>query len=85
MGEEMSARSRERIAADESTVIAELSLGVYVVEGLEGDGSFPEPPWADQSEGFEAYDRSDDLIDQPPAPETDPWRRGRQFSERNTL
>ena len=81
----MSARGRERIAADESTVIAELSLGVYVVEGLEGDGSFPEPPWADQSDGFEAYDRSDDLIDQPPAPETDPWRRGRQFSEGNTL
>ena len=40
----MSARSRERIAADESTVIAELSLGVCTVEGLEGNGSFPNPP-----------------------------------------
>jgi hypothetical protein len=75
-GEEMSARSRELVAADESTVIAKPFLDAIVVEDSEGDGCFPDPPCTDESDGFEVFGNSDDLLDQLPASETGPWRRG---------
>jgi hypothetical protein len=76
-GEEMSARSRELIATDESTVLAKPFLDAIVVEDGEGDGCFPDPPCTDESDGFQVFSESDDLLDQLFASETGPWRRGR--------
>ena len=45
----MSARSRELVAADESTVVSKLFLDAIVVEDGQSDGRLPDPPWADES------------------------------------
>jgi hypothetical protein len=50
--EEMSARSRELVAADESTIVAKPFLDVTVMEDLESYRCFPDPPCTNQSDGF---------------------------------
>ena len=76
-GQEMGAGSRELIATDESPVIAKSFLDTTVVEDSERDGCFSDPPCTDQGDGFEAFDDSDDLLDQLPTSEAGPWCRGR--------
>jgi len=81
----MSARSWELIATDEPAVIAEPFLDSIVVEDRESDGSFPDSPCTDESDGFEVSGEANELLDQPVTSETGPWRRGRQFSQGNTM
>ena len=76
-GEEMRARSGKLIAADESTVLAESFLNPTVVENSEGNGCFPDPARADESDGFEVPSSSDDFFNQITPPKTAPQRRGR--------
>jgi hypothetical protein len=63
-GEEMGARSRKLITADKSTVFAKSSFDPIVVEDGEGDSCFPDPPCTDESDGFEVFSESGDLLDQ---------------------
>ena len=76
-GEEMRARSGELIAADESAVIAKSFLDPIIVEDSEGNRRFSDSPCTDQSDGFEVFSQSDDLVDQLSTSETGPWCRGR--------
>ena len=73
----MRGRSRELVAADESTVIAKPFLDAIVMEDSESDRSFPNPPCPDKSNGFEVFSESNDLVDQFVTSETGPWRRWR--------
>ena len=81
----MSVRSWKLITADESTVPAKSFFDSIVVEDGEGDGGFPNPPCADEGDGFEVFSKSDDLVDQFITSKTIPWRRGRQFAKRDTM
>ena len=81
----MSARSRELIATNESTVLAKSFLDTVVVEDREGDGRFPNPACADKSDGFQVFSEFDDPLNQPFASETSSWCRGRQFSEEDAM
>ena len=62
-GEEVGARSRELIATDESPVIAKFVLDAIMVENSERDGCFPNPPRTDESNGFQVFSKSDNLLD----------------------
>ena len=73
----MGTRRRELIATDESSVFAKSSFDPIVVKDGEGDGCFPDSPCTDESDGFQVFGESDDLLDQFIAPETMPWGRGR--------
>ena len=81
----MSARRRELVATNKSTVIAKMLLDAIVVEGREGDGSFPDPPWTDESDRFEVFGKVDYFLDQeiPPKTSLQGWRR--KFSEGDTM
>ena len=46
----MGMRRRELIATDESSVLAKSLFDAIVVEDGEGDGCFPDPPCADESD-----------------------------------
>ena len=59
----MSTRSRELITTDEPTVIAKPFLDAIVVEDRESDRSFPDTPCTDDSDGFQVYDETNDLLD----------------------
>ena len=62
--EEMSERGGELVTADEPTVVAEPLLDTIVVEDGQGDGSFPDPTCADESNGREVVYEINDLLDQ---------------------
>ena len=79
-GKEVSSRSRKLITADESTIVAKSFFDSMVVEDGQRNQSFPNPPCADESEGFEAFCEFDDFLNQFVTSETVPWRRGRQFA-----
>ena len=81
----MSARARELIATDESTILAKTSLDPIVVEDGESNRCFPDPPWADESDRFQVFGDPDDLLHQFIASKTVPWGRGRRFSSRNPI
>ena len=81
----MSARSRELIATDESTVFAKSFPYPVVVEDREGNGCFPDPSCADQGDRFQIFSEFDDLFNQPFASETRPWRRGSRFSKKDAM
>ena len=66
----MNGRSRELIATNESAVLAKSFLDAIVVEDREGEGCFPDPPCADESNWFQVFNESDDLLDQPFASKT---------------
>ena len=78
----MSARGRKLITADESAVHAKPFFDLFVVENSERNAGFPDPPCADESDGFKIFSESDDLLNQFIASETGPWGRGRGFTER---
>jgi hypothetical protein len=56
-----------------------------VVEDGESDGCLPNPSCTNESDGFEVFGETDELLDQLVASETGPRRRGRQHSKRNTV
>ena len=72
----MSTRSGEFITTDEPTVVAEPCLDAIVVEDGEGDGGFPDSPCTNESDGFQVFGEANNVLDQPIAPETGPWRWG---------
>ena len=76
----MSTRGRELIATDESTIIAKSFLNATVVEHSEGDGCFPDPPRADEGNGFEVFCEANKLSNQLIATETGPRRGGWRFT-----
>ena len=76
----MSARGGELVATDEPAVISKPFLGPIVVEDGQGNGCFPDPPWADESDWCEIFCEADDLLDQFVATETGPRSWGRWFS-----
>jgi hypothetical protein len=83
-GEKMEVRSWELITADESPVFAKPVLDAIVVEDGQRDGRFPDAPCTDESDGFEVFGETDDLLDQFVTSETRPGRRGRRFPHINT-
>jgi hypothetical protein len=83
-GKKMEVRSWEPITADESPVVAKPVLDVIVVKDSQRDGCFPNAPCTDESDGFEVFGETNDLLNQFATSETDPGRRGRRFSQRNT-
>jgi hypothetical protein len=84
-GEEMGAGSRKLIAAYKSTVVAKSFFDPIVVEDREGNGRLPDPPSANQSDGFEVFSESDDFLNQLATSETIPRRRRRKFTGRNAM
>ena len=76
----MGTRSRKLIAADESTVSAKSFLDPLVVEGSESNRCFPDSPCTDESDGFQVYSETDDLLDQLVPSEAVPRGRRRQFT-----
>ena len=77
----MSARGGELVATDKTTVDSKPFLDAIVVEDCEGDGRFPNPPCADESDWSEIFCELDDLFDQVLASETGPGRWGRGLSK----
>jgi hypothetical protein len=73
----MRTRSWELVATDESTVIAKPGLDAIVVKDGESDGCFPDPPCANEGDGFEVFGETNELLDQLVASETGPGWRGR--------
>jgi hypothetical protein len=73
----MRERSRKLVTTDKSAVLAKSSFDPTVVEDSESDRRFSDPPCTDESDGFEVFSESDDLLNQLVAPETVPWSRGR--------
>ena len=81
----MGTRRWELVATNESTVIAKSVFYAIVMEDRERNGGFPDSGSADESNRFEAFSETDYLLDQPPASETGPRRRGRRFSGRGPI
>jgi hypothetical protein len=61
-GEEMGARSRELVAADEPTILTKSFPNPVVVEDRECNRCLPNPPCADESNRFEVFGTPDDLL-----------------------
>ena len=66
----MSARGWKLIATDEPTVIAEPFPYTIVVEDRESNRSFPDPPGANKSDGFQVFGETNDFLNQPVTSET---------------
>ena len=56
----MSARSRELVTTDESTVVTKTALDPIVVENFECDGRFSNSTCTDESDGLEIFGETDD-------------------------
>ena len=84
-GEEMGAGSGELVATDKSTIGAKSILDAFVVEDGEGDRCLPDPTCTNESDRFEGFSESNDLLDQLLASETGPRCRGRGFSGRGAM
>ena len=80
----MGAGRRELITTYKSAVVAKPVLDPIVVEDSEGDGCLPDATRTDESDRFEVFSKSGDLLDQLVASETGPesWRR--RFPQRDT-
>ena len=59
----MGERCWELIAADKSAVIAKTLLDVVVVEDSQCDGCFADSSGTNESDGFEVFGETDDLLD----------------------
>jgi hypothetical protein len=70
--EEVGERGGELVATDEPTVVTKPLLDAIVVEDGQGDGSFPNPASADESDGSELFRETDDLFDPFVASKEDP-------------
>ena len=84
-GQEIGARGRELIAADESTVVAEPLLNPVVVEDSEGNRRFSNSACTDEGDWDEVFGQTDDTLDKLLASETGSRRLGRQFSKWGTM
>ena len=62
-GEEMSPRRGELIASDEPTVTAKPCVDARMVEDAECNQCFPDPPRTDESDRFEVFGETDNLLD----------------------
>ena len=76
----MSARGRELVATEESTVLAKLLLDPIVVEDGQSDRGLPDPPCADEGDWSEVSRETNDLVNQLVASKAGPRRWGRGFS-----
>ena len=85
LGQEMSARGRELIAADESTVVTELLLDTTVVENGKGNRRFSNSACTDEGNWGEVSGQTDDTLDKLFASKAGPGRLGRQFSKWGTI
>ena len=84
-GQEVGARSGKLIAADESTVPAKPFLDPIVVKDGECDRRLSNPPCTNESDGFDTFSESNDLLDELAASETVPRRRRRGFTKRRAM
>ena len=73
----MSTRCRELVATDEPAVVPEPFLDPIVVEDGQGNGCFPDSPWADECDRREVFSKAKNLLDQIVATETSSRSRGR--------
>jgi hypothetical protein len=71
-------RARKRV--DESTLVPKPAPDTMVVKHGQSNGSFPDPPCADESGGFQVFRETNDLVNQLVAPKASPRRWRRQFS-----
>jgi hypothetical protein len=78
--EEMAGRSWELITTDESAVVAITYLDTLVVKYGKSNGCFPDPPWAEESEGSKVFSETNDLFDQSLTSKTGSGRRRRSFA-----
>ena len=76
----MSARGRELVAANESTVMAKPLLDPIVVENGQGDGGFANSTSTDESDWSTVLGKIDYLLDQLVASEEGPWGQRWGFS-----
>ena len=72
----------ELVASDEPTVFAKPLLDAMVVEDCQSDECLSDSSRTDESDGCEAADKINDLLDQFVASEYGPWWRGRGFPRR---
>ena len=72
--EEMSKRSRELVASDESTILAKPLLDAVVVKSSQSDRCLSNPANTNESGWDEIFRETNDFLDQLVAPETGPWR-----------
>ena len=80
----MDTRCRELITTNKSTVIAKPVLDPIVVEDSKGNVCFPNASRADESNRFEVFSETDDLLNQFVATKAGPGPRGRRFPQRDT-
>jgi len=73
-------RSRELIAADESTVVAKPLLNPIVVENSQGNGRLADPASTDESDWVKVLNEIDCLLDQLVASKQGPWGQRRGLS-----
>ena len=85
LSQEMNARGRELIAADESTVVTEPLLNPVVVEDGEGSRCFSDSTCTDEGDWGEVFGQTDDTLDKVLASEAGPRRLGGQFSKWGTM
>jgi hypothetical protein len=78
--EEIGERGGERVATDETTIVTKSLLDAVVVEDSEGDGGLADSAGADESDGSEAFCKTNDLLDPFVASEEDSWWRWWGFS-----
>ena len=74
--EEMSARGRELVTADESTIVAKSSSDAIVIKDSQGDRSLSDPGGTNESNLGEVFYESNNLLDQLVASKENPrwWR-----------
>ena len=68
------------ITTDEPAIVSEASLDAVVVEDGQSNRSFPNSPWANESDWSEVFRKIGDLFDQLVASETGSWRWRRGFA-----
>ena len=68
------------VTADESTVVSKPVPDAIVVEDGQSDGSFPDPPCADESDWGKVFCETNDHLDQLVTSKAGPWWRGRGLS-----
>ena len=68
------------VAANESTVNTESLFDAIVMEDLQNDRGFPDPPGTDESNGSEVFGHIDDPVDQLVTAKTGPRCRWRGFA-----
>ena len=76
----MSVRRGELVTPDEPAVVTKSLPDAIVMEDGQCDGCLPDPADANESDGCEVFDQTDDLLDQLATSEARPWCGGRRFT-----